>query len=451
MSLRARLMLWIATVLVATLIFGGVLVYWHAIRKVDTEMHAAIEVGRNTVHNVIDDVVETLTPERQLRLLVADFDGDRHLRATLLGSDGSLVSHSTPLTPVDAPPAWFHDLLARAPESETIKLPAPFDQYGSIELQSDSHNEIAEVWSDVVLTLTVLATFCVLNAALVHLITGRALRPLNEVVSAFARIGGGDYTQNVPEHGPQELEQLARGLNRMVARLAEMEMRKRRLEEQLVEVQEEERSELARDLHDEMGPLLFAISVDLVAVEQQAAKYTDAQLQQRLEATRDALTRIQQQVRDLLGRLRPLSVVDLGLGHSIQRLVALWRTRYPAVEFAFSASLQQDLDEQLGLTIYRIVQESLSNALRHGKPAAIGISIAEQRDQSVLVEVRDDGVGLRGEGPRMGLGLTSMRERVSALGGELHVGGGQEGRGVLVSARLPAVERAATAAEEPQA
>ncbi len=223
----------------------------------------------------------------------------------------------------------------------------------------------------------------------------------------------------------------------MVARLAEIELRKRRLEEQLVEVQEEERSELARDLHDEVGPLLFAISVDLVAVEQQAARYSDAQLQQRLEATRDALTRIQQQVRDLLGRLRPLSVVDLGVDHSIQRLVAFWRTRYPAVEFAFSALLAQDLDENLGLTIYRIVQESLSNALRHGKPAAIEISIAEQRDHSILIEVRDDGVGLRGEGLRMGLGLTSMRERVSALGGELTVGAGPEGRGVLVSARLP--------------
>ncbi|HEY4213918.1 MAG TPA: HAMP domain-containing protein [Steroidobacteraceae bacterium] len=430
-------MLWIATVLIATLVFGGVLVYWHAIRKVDTEMSAAIEVGRNTVNNAVDDLGETPNPERQLRLLVADFDGDRHLRAKLIAADGAAISQSTPLRPADAPPLWFHDLLARPAQSKSIRLPAPFDGYGSIELVSDSHNELAEVWSDVVLTLTLLTTFCALNAGLVYLTTGRALRPLNEIVTAFAQIGGGDYTQHVPEHGPQELEALARGLNKMVARLGEMEMRKRRLEEQLVEVQEEERSELARDLHDEVGPLLFAISVDLVAVEQQAARYSDTQLQQRLEATRDALTRIQQQVRDLLGRLRPLSVVDLGLGHSIQRLVAFWRTRYPAVEFAFSSSLEQDIDEDLGLTIYKIVQESLSNALRHGKPAAIGISIAEQQDHSLLIEVCDDGVGLRGERPRIGLGLTSMRERVSALRGELNVGGGPDGRGVLVSARLP--------------
>jgi two-component system sensor histidine kinase UhpB len=216
-----------------------------------------------------------------------------------------------------------------------------------------------------------------------------------------------------------------------------MSQRKDRLEEQLVEVQEEERAELARDLHDEIGPLLFAVSVDLVALREHDALRGDSQLRARLAATDEAVSRMQQHVRSILGRLRPTTVADLGLRHSVEGLATFWRTRYPAVSFNIDIS-EESFSADVGSRIYRIVQESVSNAVRHGHPSRIELSVSRESTTSVVVEVRDDGVGLQPEGIQGGLGLTGMRERVSELGGELDVSAGSGGRGVRVRARLPA-------------
>jgi two-component system sensor histidine kinase UhpB len=234
------------------------------------------------------------------------------------------------------------------------------------------------------------------------------------------------------------LAQLSNGFNQMVARLAQMSQRKAQLEEQLVAAQEEERAELARDLHDEIGPLLFAVSVDLAAFQEHETLRADRNLRARLTATSEAVLRMQQHVRSILGRLRPPTIADLGLRHSVERLIAFWRTRYPAVSFHVDLS-EEDFGADVGSRIYRIVQESVSNALRHGQPSRIELSVLWESAATLLVEIRDDGVGLQPKGPQGGLGLTGMRERVTALGGELAVSAGLDGRGVTVRARLPLV------------
>jgi two-component system sensor histidine kinase UhpB len=437
MSLRTRLIVGIGLVLLTSLILGSALVCYQAARKVNTEMDAAIHVGERTVRNVLEEAQATPDPLHGLSMLVGSLDGDRHLRATLLDAKGAVLARSRPLSPADAVPAWFYNLLAYTPQVRRLSLPGPLASLGSIVLTSDSHNEISEVWSSAELMLGTLVLVCSLNAVLVYWITGRALSPLNQVVAACARIGDGDYALAIPERGARELAQLCRGVNQMAGQLAQLARRQHRLEEQLVQVQEEERAELARDLHDEVGPLLFAVSVDLVALQQAEALCSNASLSARLEATRDAVSRMQQHVRSILGRLRPPTVADLGLSHSIERLAAFWQTRYPGVSFHVEVP-DEGFSTETSTRIYRIVQESISNAIRHGRPARIEVSVAREGSDCIRVQVRDDGIGLPAGRTGTGLGLTGMRERIAASGGELCVEDGSEGRGVVVSARLPA-------------
>ena len=145
MTLRATLILWIGLVLVASLSVGGVLVYWHAVQKVDVEMRAAIAVGEHTIHNATDDAEETAVPLRQLRLLVADLDGDRHLRATLYSPKGTVIARSSPLEPAEPAPKWFYELLSYRPQVTRVSLSSPFGPVGVIVLEADPHNEIAFV------------------------------------------------------------------------------------------------------------------------------------------------------------------------------------------------------------------------------------------------------------------------------------------------------------------
>jgi len=434
-SLRTQLMTSIAGVLLVCLAIDGVFVYRHAVRKVDTEIRAALAVGTQTVRDAVADRQADRLPREPLESLVTDFNGDRHLRVSLVDRTGATVAASSPLTPSEPAPDWFYRLLASPSTVVRAALPAPSGAYRAILLEADPHNEIGEAWSDIVLSLAVLATFCGLVLSLVYWTIKRALRPLHDLSTAFSRIGDGDYAAQIAERGPLELARICRGFNQMAHRLGEMEVRNRHLAEQLAIVQDEERSDLARDLHDEIGPLLFAVSVDLASIRQQNELRSNPAISPRIDAIRDAISQMQKHVKSILGRLRPPTLLDLGPAHAVENLIVFWQARYPAVVFDVDMppdSFGPTIDEQ----IYRIIQESLNNALRHGRPQHIAIAVRLNADRVITVDVCDDGVGFQAiDGA--GFGLLGMRERVQSLGGTLSARNRHDSSGVIVSARLP--------------
>ena len=435
MSLRNRLLFSIFLTLLLSLAAGAAFTYWHAVAKIETEMQAAIAVGGRFAHNAVDDAEDPVNPQRRLDLLVADFDGDRHLRAFLI-VDGRVIKASKLAKPESPAPAWFFHLLAGAPKVLNVGLPPAFDNFGSIVLQTDADNEVAEVWSDIGLTLSVLTIFCALVLAFVYWTLGTAIRPLQDLTAAFARVGERDYRERVSERGPLELVRLYHGFNQMVERLAHAEQQNKRLQEQLATVQEEERADLARDLHDEIGPLLFAANVDAVAIEQLAQNDAHDRIPERVGVLREAIGRIQRHVRDILGRLRPAVLLDVGLSHALDNLVSFWRAHRPNLEFHVDVP-EVGFGELLDATVYRIVQESLSNAVRHGDPTRIEVIVTAEPDQEIAIRVIDDGGGLKGNGRPGGFGIIGMQQRVATLGGVVEVKNRPDGRGVVVSARLP--------------
>ncbi len=436
MSLRNRLLVSVLGTLLLSLAAGGAFTYWHAVAKINVEMRAALAVGARIARNAVDDWEETTHPARRLALLVDDFEGDRHVRASLI-SDGKVALSSKVAIPDNPAPDWFVQLLAPQPTEIKLDLPAVFDEFGYVLLQADPNNEVAEVWGDVFLILSVLAIFCALVLAFIYWTLASAVRPLQALTGAFARVGDGDYRERVKERGPAELVSLYQGFNQMVERLARSEEQNKRLQEQLTTVQDEERADLARDLHDEIGPLLFAADVDAVAVERLANKGDYGQISRRVAIMREAIGRMQRHVRDILGRLRPAVLVDVGLSHAIDNLVAFWRSHRPNLEFKVDVP-DDSFGELIDGTIYRIVQESLSNAVRHGAPKTIGITLDVTPDRIIEVRVADDGGGLKGNnGPIGGYGIVGMKERVATLGGSIEVSNRSDGSGVLVLARLP--------------
>ena len=436
LSLRSRLLFSIFLTLLLSLAAGATFTYWHAVKKIETEMQAAIAVGGRVARNAVDDWEEATDPPRRLALLVADFQGDRHLRASLT-VNGKVVRASQVANPENPAPTWFGNLLAAPAKELRVELPPVFDRYGTVLLQTDAANEVAEVWGDVGLTLSVLTIFCALVLAFVYWTMSAAIRPLQDLTSAFARVGDGDYGERVKERGPLELVRLYQGFNQMVERLAGSEAQNKRLQVQLATVQDEERADLARDLHDEIGPLLFAADVDAVAIEQLAESGHHAQIPERVGIIREAIGRMQRHVRDILGRLRPAVLIDVGLAHAIDNLVSFWRAHRPNLNFRVDVP-EESFGELLDGTIYRIVQESLSNSVRHGNPTTIGIEVKSNADSSISIRVLDDGGGLKANGRGRGYGIVGMRERVASLGGTVDVANRSDGTGVVVSARLPA-------------
>jgi two-component system, NarL family, sensor histidine kinase UhpB len=181
----------------------------------------------------------------------------------------------------------------------------------------------------------------------------------------------------------------------------------RRLSQQYVHVQEFERKALARELHDELGQYLNAIKTDAVSLHAHGiVQHAD---------------HVHGVVRDLIRRLRPVALDTLGLRAALEHFLDEWQQRTPRV--AVQVSLEGDLDnldEQLSLTLFRLVQESLTNIVRHSGAKRVNIEIA-RHDAEVIFSITDDGAGANMQEQGTGLGLIGMRERVEMLGGQLRI------------------------------
>lgn len=220
---------------------------------------------------------------------------------------------------------------------------------------------------------------------------------------------------------------------RSEARITELFAHNRELAQQLIGVQENERRALARELHDELGQSCSAIRVEAALIEREATHERVCAAAARIGITADALY---QQVRQMLRRLRPLDLDSLGLVAALQSLCESWETVSAVACVLHHDGRLDDLSDAVNVALYRVVQEALSNVLRHARASSVRIALSREADGAVHLVVRDDGIGMDLSAARRGFGLLGATERAAALGGTLEVTTG-EGAGVKLSMRLP--------------
>ncbi len=435
MSLRLRLIRTITLALLGTLAAGGFLIYRHALHKIETEMQAAIDVGARIAANALSDSEEVANPRRRLDLLIADFNGDRHLRAVLIGGGRPAQVSSTLRPPEEPAPQWLYDHFSGPPKTVAVKLPAAFDGQGSLLLQTDSHNEIGEVWDDAKLYLLILFGFCGLVVAVLYVALGEALRPLRELTAAFGAIGNGDYHVRVAVGETPEIAALESGFNQMAHRLSEMEENTFRLHEQLETIQEEERVELARNLHDEVSPLLFLADVDAMSIRQSASAGQASEIVERATSIQSAVAEMKTTIKGILERLRPSGFAALNVKQSIETVMEFWKQRHPEIGFEVSAP-DQSWGAQFDSGLLSIVRESINNAMKHGRPSMVRVRI-EEKQSALILQICDDGGGLSEPAKSGSFGILGMKERAFLLGGKLSVETYGDPAGVRVKAEFP--------------
>jgi signal transduction histidine kinase len=208
----------------------------------------------------------------------------------------------------------------------------------------------------------------------------------------------------------------------------------RRLSVSHVAVQEAERREIARELHDELGQYLNAMKIEAVALREHDR--ADTQQRDGAQAIVRSVAHLEAVLRDMLGRLRPVALDELGLSAALEHLADHWRSRQsgPALEIDVESGLDE-LGEACNIAIYRIVQESLTNVLRHAGAERIQVALGRE-GKGIRLTIDDDGAGLVRPIRGSGLGVIGMRERVEALGGRFEWTAAP-GRGCRVSAYLP--------------
>jgi signal transduction histidine kinase len=231
----------------------------------------------------------------------------------------------------------------------------------------------------------------------------------------------------------QERDLLERQVRERTATLAE-------LATHLQEVREEERGHLARELHDELGALLTAAKLDVARLKSRLGPQLSPEVSQRLQHLTDSLNSVIALKRRIIEDLRPSSLANLGLTASLEILAREFSER-SGIEVATGVE-PVELDESRQLTVYRLVQESLTNVGKYAQAKQVDISVRNYGNH-VEVDIKDDGMGFDVSQARPSThGLAGMRHRVEASGGHLTVVSAP-GKGTRISAVLPKVPAAA--------
>ena len=364
----------------------------------------------------------------------------------LRNAQDSVVYHSPP--PVykagrDAPD-WYSRIVSPALHTREIAVAE-----GRLLVRADPSRAILDGWDDFKpMVLTVLAGF-MLGNLLVFVLVGRAMQPLQQVVRGLQAMEGGSYDTRLPAMQGQEARVLGEAFNAMAqsvqdgiaaqnrAREATLALAQNRELTQVIQSRiEEVRGQIARELHDELGQQVTAIK-SLGQAMVLRAQGVDAHTENAARMVIQSADAIYEEVHQLVIKLRPLALDRFGLQDALQDLVEDARSRHAQVRIHLQVHTPlQDIDPSLATATYRIVQESLTNALRHAQASVIHIDLSVQ-DQLLHIEISDNGIGAAPDWADSGqYGVIGMRERAQGLGGTFSFESLQPS-GVRVAAVLP--------------
>lgn len=224
------------------------------------------------------------------------------------------------------------------------------------------------------------------------------------------------------------------------AEAAKRQLQEARLLTQYISnAQEEERRHLARELHDELGQCLTAIKTDAVLIRNRI-NTVNPKLSSSAQAIIDVASHIYDVVHNMLIRLRPTSLDDLGLILTLEGSISTWQKRQPDISFQLDLAGELDkFEESMNIAIYRIIQESITNAVRHAEASKINVSVTNQPNKNLIViNIFDNGRGMviKDFYSDVDFGLLGMRERVKSLLGEFQLIS-SPGLGVEIHVSIP--------------
>jgi two-component system sensor histidine kinase UhpB len=312
-------------------------------------------------------------------------------------------------------PAWFVHLLELPELERHTPIVIQGERVGDLVSEPDVVADIYEKWIGFLAIVASGIALTIFTLAITYVTVDAALRPLRDLETGLARLRDGHYTSRIACAGPPEIRESCDAANELADRLTELNRENRSLMRKMVSIQDDERRDIARELHDELGPLLFAIRANVIAMVDSGAldqDKSDSPAQKVLQS----VEALQSTNRRILDRLRPMHIEELGLQAGIQKLLRGVRSQAPAVNVIFEIDpALEAVDGVVSQTVYRVLQEGITNVLRHAEASRMRL-VASISDGQVLVEISDNGVGMAADAA-FGRGLTGMRERVRALGG----------------------------------
>ena len=447
MQLVSRLLLRLGLVGFVMLMLAFVLTLLSARRDIADEMQGSQRVGQLMTVLAQLQQGESLEHHAQRIDELNRSETLRHFHVALLDDQGKRLTQMASPLPVNSLPWLNRFMTGDAGLSEySLSVRRPEGMLVTLVLEPNPQPEISEAIDSVWLQLALFSVLVLVLVLALAYSVRHALSPLNGILTGITRIEDGDYDYPIPACATRELNQITHALNHLSAALTEQLSKQRDLLHRLQDVQEQERRQLAHDLHDEFGQLLTAIQVDASYL----LKQTEGQsaLQDCARAMYDNSSRILSQLKSLLVQLRPYGLQGdeehhIALEQALRELIRQRQSRSDA-ELAYQLQIDlhdTQLPQRLSVAAYRIIQEALTNVLRHANATQVVIDVhVDTLTQSLVLRIADNGKGLEQvsspEVPANGLGLVGIKERVLANRGKLDMQAAQP-NGLEISVSFP--------------
>ncbi|MEH6811270.1 MAG: LuxQ periplasmic sensor domain-containing protein [Motiliproteus sp.] len=320
-------------------------------------------------------------------------------------------------------------------------IPLGHEGKGRLQLVSiTSAHALLQLEQDVIYNSLIALTVSVLLAAVVGLLALRiTLSPLNILLN-FARQGGSSAAAPLVPGRVKEFNQLSQNIAEIVTELAQTNTRlqstidhNKALLHQVINLQEEERKQLSQELHDDLGQSLTVVSTDAHVIRSLVPEDSPAHV------CAESIYQNAQEMYDIVYNriinLRPLPLNDLGLADAIRYMPALQSLPQQGIKIELNLdSWEGPMSDAIEINLYRIVQEAITNILKHSKAKQAWVNLA-QHSESIQLEVGDDGIGfdVLNPGAWERFGLTGMQERAQSIGGSLDIGQDETGTRLLIN------------------
>ena len=439
MSLKFRLNLLITLLSLAfILVVGSILV-----NDTRTSIRERVEAASRVTVQLLDTVIisSALNPEygqtdKVLQSFLQSLGYVRSSHIVLYDISGNVLYTSPPSTykaDVQAP-KWFEKMVQ--PPVETVERRI---RYGTLVVSSSAAGSIREAWSGFRQLMWVGLFFFVMLNLMVYALLSHSLKPIKPILTSINRMERGDLSTRLPTFTLPEFNRIGHSLNRMAESLAmERQLEENRQLTQLIQTHiEDERRSLARELHDELGQYVTAIKTFAVAIANKA-KDKSPDIAANAQTIVGAANQIYEGMHSIIRQLRPGALDNLGLSETLRDAMHYWQTLHASVRFELKLNGQlDDLGESLNINVYRIVQESINNALKHAQAKSIEVSLTLLENELQLL-IKDDGVGmnLASVDQSQHFGLLGIRERVQGFHGSFSLLS-EPNRGTAIHINIP--------------
>lgn len=439
MSLRGLINARIVLSVVLILIIGGLMAIWQARQSVQKEINSSFNLALEMLELSFNYPANRMVSEQHWMRQLSTIQKTRHIHISLINDDGTESSWLTDneLSEQESPPVWFKMAVTSDYPSASYDIRLLDGSTKALLIRADPIDEVAEAWSESLAFFWSIVLMMMVIFIAINIVFHSMLRTVHAILAGLRRVESGEYGKKLPRFKISEFDAIAAEVNNLSDALDVARQNNQALARHTMHIQENERQTMSRELHDEMGQSLTAVKAMAVATKQPQAKINEIS-----DSIIGICNHLSVVVRSMMRTLHPLSLADLGLAATLTDLVSEWQRRHPTLKIELNYDEAVDwLNEEVAIHVYRIVQECLTNVVRHSEATEAMVMVRRysiKGQNQVVIRVEDNGIGGSTEGE--GFGVLGMRERVESMGGQF-VFESNCHKGVRVRAWMPFIAR----------